>query len=93
MQKNKRGQKLKAGGLDKEISYLLADKRKRANLNQNEVAEKIGLTLQQYQKYETAINKTPISTLFKIFDILGMSEKEKAVFWEKVGEKHNELNK
>lgn len=93
MQKNGKGQKLKAGKLDKEIGFLLLDRRKRANLKQDAVANQIGVTLQQYQNYERGTNKVSFQMLFTIFRALEMNEEEQVAFIVKVINKYNELNK
>lgn len=99
MQKNGRGQKIKAGELDNYIGYFfkqIREKRQRftnGHFKQDYVAKKIGSTLQQYQKYENGKNKVSISMLYKIFDALEMTEKEITEFWGEVGEKHNQINK
>lgn len=99
MQKNKQGQKIKASQFDNWIGYLIKQKREEIqrfinnSFTQKYVCEKIGITLQQYQKYESGKNKVSISMLFKIFDVLEMNEEEKAEFWVKVDKKRNELNK
>lgn len=97
MQKNTKGQKIKASQLDKEIGYLIKETRKKIqhftdnSFTQKYVAEKIGLTPQQYQKYEFGINRVPNTILYEIFDVLKMNNEERITFWKKVGEKHNEL--
>ena len=99
MQKNKKGQKIKASQFDNLIGLLIKQKREERQLFTNNsfmqkyFAEKIGLSLQQYQKYENGRSKVPLSMLFKIFDVLEMNEEEKAEFWVKVDKKRNELNK
>ena len=99
MQKNKKGQKIKASQFDNLIGLLIKQKREERQLftnnsfMQKDFAEKIGLSLQQYQKYEHGKSKVPLSMLFKIFDVLEMNEEEKAEFWVKVDKKRNELNK
>lgn len=99
MKKNGRGQKIKAGELDNWIGHLFKQEREEKQrftngaFNQDDVAKKIGSTLQQYQKYENGKNKVSISMLYKIFDALEMTEKEITEFWGKVGGKYKELNK
>jgi transcriptional regulator with XRE-family HTH domain len=91
MEKRKRGQKIKAGELDKEIGFLLADKRKRAGLKQEHIAEKINMSLQQYQKYENGKNRISVETLLKIFKALKMTQNEKADFWKLVDNQEQEI--
>lgn len=97
MQKNTKGQKIKASQLDKWIGHLIKQKREEKqrftdnSFTQKYVAEKIGLTSQQYQKYEFGINRVPNTILYEIFDVLKMNNEERITFWKKVGEKHEEL--
>lgn len=97
MQKNTKGQKIKVSQLDNWIGHLIKQKREEKqrftdnSLRQKYVAEKIGLTSQQYQKYESGINRAPNTILYEIFDVLGMNNEERITFWKEVGEKHNEL--
>ena len=93
MQKRGRGKKTTAGELDREIGLLLADKRKRANLRQEDVANAIGFTLQQYQKYENGKDMLKLGTLFKIFDSLGMNDSDQDAFLKITREKNKEINK
>ena len=93
MQNRKRGEKLKAGELDRQIGLLLAYNRNGASLRQEDIANAIGLTLQQYQKYENGRNKISLSILFKIFDSLGMNDSEQDAFLKIIREKNKAINK
>ena len=42
--------------------------RKSCKLNQTELAKLLGMTQQQYSRYETNINKIPLETFLKILD-------------------------
>lgn len=91
MQKRKRGEKIKAGELDREIGLLLAYKRKGANLRQEDVANAIDVTLQQYQSYEKAKSKISFSMLLKVFDVLKMNDNERNAFLKTITEKNKTI--
>lgn len=59
-----------------EIDIQIADKlktcRKLSNLTQGSVAEKLGVTFQQLQKYEASKNRVSASRLFKLSKILNV---------------------
>jgi transcriptional regulator with XRE-family HTH domain len=91
MQKRKRGQKIFAGELDKFIGNQLMAKRKLLNLHQEHIAEEIGVSLQQYQKYESGKDMLKISTLLKIFRALEMTQNQKADFLKLVDKQEQEI--
>lgn len=99
MNKNKRGQKIKAGELDNWIGHLFKQEREEkqrftnGNFNQDDVAKKIGVTLQQYQKYEKGTNKVSFQMLLTILRALEMNVEEQQAFMAKVIKKSNKLNK
>ncbi len=47
----------------------LKEIRKNCGLTQKELAGKLGITQQQYSRYETNTNKIPLETFLKILDI------------------------
>ena len=47
----------------------LKEIRKSCGLSQQELASKLGITQQQYSRYETNTNKIPLETFLKILDI------------------------
>lgn len=53
----------------KNLGLKLKSFRTKANLSQKQVATKLGVTFQQYQKYEAGINRIPLSRLVKICTI------------------------
>lgn len=44
-----------------------------AGISQDQVAQKIGLTFQQIQKYERGTNRISVATLLRLCDALGVS--------------------
>ena len=55
------------------IGNMLADWRKKLGLSQKDVADKIGISFQQVQKYETAGNRISVSRLLEILDVMDVS--------------------
>lgn len=51
---------------DVELGRMLATMRMRLGLSQKDVANKVGVTFQQIQKYETADNRLSVSRLHQI---------------------------
>ena len=47
----------------------LKEIRKSCGLNQQEIAERLGITQQQYSRYETNTNKISLDMFLKILDI------------------------
>ncbi len=47
----------------------LREIRKSKNLTQKELAEKLGIKQQQYQRYESKINQIPLKLFIKILDV------------------------
>ena len=91
MEKRKRGHKIFAGELDKFIGNQLMAKRKLLNLHQEHIAKEIGVSLQQYQKYESGKDMLKISTLLKIFRALEMTQNQKADFLKLVDKQEQEI--
>lgn len=83
MQKRTRGQKLSVTNIDKEIAFLIKTKRmhKQSFTNgawkQEYIAKLLGVTLQQYQKYEGGKNRVSASTFIKLADLLEFTDEEK----------------
>jgi transcriptional regulator with XRE-family HTH domain len=65
MQEKKKG---KPDDLDREIAKEILRLRKAAGITQKTLAEKIGVTFQQVQKYESGINRVSGSVLFRLCD-------------------------
>ncbi|MDA8325880.1 MAG: helix-turn-helix transcriptional regulator [Nitrospiraceae bacterium] len=57
---------------DKAIGELIRQMRKSSGMSQMQLAEKIGLSYQQVQKYEKGINKLNLSRLKQISGALGV---------------------
>ncbi len=62
----KRGQKIPAGEIDKLIGMRIRIARNMAGNKQEDLANYLGLTLQQIQKYENGKNKVSVSVLIKV---------------------------
>ena len=63
----------RAGRLDIIIGYNLRKYRRRAGLSQMELAQQLGLTFQQIQKYEGGRNRISAALLYKLSGILEVS--------------------
>lgn len=50
--------------------------RRSSGLSQKQVAEAIGVTMQQFQKYETAVNRISVSRMLLIADVLNVHPSE-----------------
>ena len=59
--------------MDKEIGAVIKRERKTLGISQGKLAEEIGVTFQQIQKYETGRNRVATSTFILIANALGMS--------------------
>jgi transcriptional regulator with XRE-family HTH domain len=59
-----------AGKLDVEIGRRLRERRRELDLSQEHVAEALGVTFQQLQKYESGANRLSASRLCRIADVL-----------------------
>ncbi|MEW6675372.1 MAG: helix-turn-helix transcriptional regulator [Nitrospirota bacterium] len=55
-----------------EIGNLIRRARKTSNMSQMELAEKVGVSYQQIQKYEKGLSEITISRLSQIADALGI---------------------
>ncbi len=60
-----------ANHIDAHIGRYLRKSRKRANLTQTELADALGITFQQVQKYERGANRISASRLWEICKVLG----------------------
>jgi len=61
---------LSPNNLDKHIGFRLKMRRFMVNMTQEQLAEKIGITCQQVQKYEKGKNRISASSLYAIATIL-----------------------
>ena len=88
MQKRKRGQKVSTTNIDKEIGLFIKHKRERKKSltngawHQEDVAKLLGVTVQQYQKYEKGTNKISLSTFIKLVNLLEFTDKDKLGIFE-----------
>ena len=58
--------------VDKEIGVRLRQARRAAKLSQTDIANAVGVSSQQIQKYEVGKNRVAVSTLIRICDALGI---------------------
>jgi transcriptional regulator with XRE-family HTH domain len=58
---------------DREIGHRIREARRAASLSQTDLADKIGVTFQQVQKYEKGTNRVSVGRLHRIADALGVS--------------------
>ena len=63
----------KADLLDLHIGQKIKDRRIQIGLSQSKISDKLGITFQQFQKYETGKNRIPVSRLYKLLNILEVS--------------------
>jgi transcriptional regulator with XRE-family HTH domain len=61
------------GAVDKYIGARMRDIRLSFNMSQADLAEKLGVTFQQVQKYEKGANRVSAVRLFDICEALGVS--------------------
>ncbi len=61
-----------AGAIDKVIGARIRIYRQRRNLSQTELGEKLGLTFQQIQKYESGANRVSAGRLLDIARLLSV---------------------
>lgn len=59
-----------AGDFDQDVGKRLRSRRLELGLSQETVAEALGVTFQQLQKYEKGLNRVAAGTLFKLAKIL-----------------------
>ena len=59
-----------AGDFDAEVGKRLRARRLELGLSQESVAESLGMTFQQLQKYEKGLNRVAAGTLYKLAKIL-----------------------
>ncbi len=59
-----------AGLLDQQIGANIRERRRALNISQSHLAELIGVTFQQVQKYEKGVNRVAASTLVNIANAL-----------------------
>ena len=59
-----------ADGIDSEVGRRVRDRRKELGLSQTKLAEALGITFQQVQKYEKGSNRVSASRLLRISEIL-----------------------
>lgn len=76
MQKRKKGQKTSTTNFDIEIGLVLHTERKRQGKNQEDIAKYLGVSVCQYQKYETGKNKISLIVLLQLSYFFGKSGSE-----------------
>jgi len=60
------------GPIDVHVGARIAARRKLLQLSQKELADKLGITFQQVQKYEKGVNRIGAGRLYSIANILGV---------------------
>jgi two-component system response regulator len=63
---------LNVSTIDKFIGKQIREKRRKRGMTLLEVANKLGLSYQQIQKYEQAVTKVPVTTLYKLSVLYGV---------------------
>ena len=66
------GKKGRAQEIDHHIGKRLRKMRKMRNLTQEDLAERLGVTFQQIQKYENGKNRIPFARAYEISNFLGV---------------------
>lgn len=61
-----------ANMVDKYVGIKLKRKRLELHYTQDQLAEIVGLTFQQIQKYESGLNQIPMQNLYKFAELLGV---------------------
>ncbi|NFV80036.1 helix-turn-helix domain-containing protein [Magnetospirillum aberrantis] len=72
----------RATDTDKQIGAKIRERRILSGLNQNQLAERVGITYQQLHKYERGHNRVSAGRLHQIAQVLGASISD---FFEGVG--------
>ena len=60
------------GPIDEHVGARICARRKLLQLSQKQMAEKLGITFQQIQKYEKGVNRIGAGRLYTIASILGV---------------------
>lgn len=76
----------------KDMWEILRDLREDRDMSQREVAERLGVTPQQYSQYENGVNEIPLHRFIKLVDIfdvsadylLGRTQKQANRSWQNV---------
>ena len=66
-------QERQANPIDKHVGSRIRERRKSLHMSQERLAEHLGLTFQQVQKYERGFNRVSASKLYEIARTLGAS--------------------
>jgi len=59
-----------------DLGIVIRNARKKNFMTQQEVADEVDISVKLYQKYEYNICRPPLETIFKIFNLLGVSANE-----------------
>ena len=63
----------KVGLVDKYVGQKIKIERSKYGISQDKLGKILGVTFQQIQKYENGINRTPVSTLYKLSKVFSIS--------------------
>ncbi|GLQ16931.1 helix-turn-helix domain-containing protein [Maritalea porphyrae] len=59
--------------IDEQVGQMVRTRRKACRMSMKSLAQSLGITYQQVQKYETGSNRIPVSRLAMIAELLGCS--------------------
>ena len=82
-----RGQKIQRGAYEKKYGFELKVIRQRNNIIQKDIAVFLGVSVQQYQKYEAGMSKVCVATENRIAEFFKITRLELV---EKMEEKINQ---
>jgi transcriptional regulator with XRE-family HTH domain len=71
-----RGQKIQRGEYEKKYGFELKVIRQRNDFNQKDIAKFLGVSVQQYQKYEAGMSKVCVGTENRIAEFFKMTRLE-----------------
>lgn len=74
-----RGQRIQRGEYEKKYGFELKVIRQRNNIIQKDIAEFLGVSVTQYQKYENGLSKVSVATEKRIAEFFKMTRLELVV--------------
>lgn len=83
------GKKGKANSIDEYVGVQLRQRRALLGLSQEKLAEKVGITFQQIQKYENGANRVSASRLYEFSKVLDIPV---GFFFDNYGSNENRAN-
>ncbi len=82
------GKKGKANSIDEYVGVQLRQRRALLGLSQEKLAEKVGITFQQIQKYENGANRVSASRLYEFSKVLDIPV---SFFFDNYGSNENKM--